>query len=77
MGRLPILAGTGQENSEKINAILNDIARNGASKGIGKPEPLKYRKGWSRRIDDKNRIVYEVDENGNVLISTCRTHYGQ
>ena len=30
--------------------------------GIGKPEPLKYDLSgfWSRRIDKKNRIIYEV-----------------
>ena len=32
--------------------------------GIGKPEPLKYDLSgfWSRRIDDKNRIIYEVKQ---------------
>ena len=28
---------------KKINALLEDIRRNGAMKGTGKPEPLKYR----------------------------------
>ena len=41
----------------KINKIIKDIERNGISEGIGKPEPLKYREGWSRRIDEKNRLV--------------------
>ncbi len=35
-------------------------------KGIGKPEPLKYRSGYSRRIDDANRLVYEIDELQNI-----------
>ena len=30
--------------------------------GIGKPEALKYRKGFSRRIDETNRLVYAIDE---------------
>lgn len=38
---------------KKINALVKDIERNGLSEGIGKPEPLKYRKAWSRRIDRK------------------------
>ena len=59
----------------KINKLVKDIERNGLSEGIGKPEPLRYRKGWSRRIDEKNRLVYDMDENGNILIASCRGHY--
>ncbi len=59
----------------KINKLVKDIERNGLSKGIGKPEPLRYRKGWSRRIDEKNRLVYDIDESGNILIASCRDHY--
>ncbi len=29
---------------EKINALIKDIERNGVAKGIGHPEPLRYRK---------------------------------
>ena len=60
---------------KKINALLADIQRNGAMQGIGKPEPLKYRPGYSRRIDDKNRLVYEIDELQNIVILSCRGHY--
>ncbi len=35
---------------KKINDLIQDIQRNGFSSGIGKPEPLKHRKAWSRRI---------------------------
>ena len=59
----------------KINKLVKDIERNGLSEGIGKPEPLRYLKGWSRRIDEKNRLVYDMDENGNILIASCRGHY--
>ncbi len=60
---------------KKINELVKDIERNGVAHGIGKPEPLKYRKGWSRRIDEKNRLVYDVDSGGNLLIAACRGHY--
>ena len=32
--------------------------------GIGKPERLRYELSglWSRRIDEKNRIIYKIDE---------------
>ena len=59
----------------KINKLVKDIERNGLSEGIGKPEPLRYRKVWSRRIDEKNRLVYDIDESGNILIASCRGHY--
>ena len=45
---------------KKINALLEDIKRNGAMQGIGKPEKLKNRPEYSRRIDEVNRLVYEL-----------------
>ena len=58
----------------KINDLIRDIERNGVSQGIGKPEPLRYRTGWSRRIDRENRLVYDIvgDE---LWIIACRGHY--
>lgn len=61
---------------KKINDLIKDIERNGPDKGIGKPEPLKgnLSEFWSRRIDEKNRLVYRVIN--NVLeIVICREHY--
>jgi len=60
---------------KKINELVRDIERNGLSKGIGKPEKLKYREGWSRRIDDCNRLVYDKDAQNNLLIISCKGHY--
>lgn len=60
---------------KRINELVKSIEREGLSKGIGKPEPLKYRKAWSRRIDDFNRLVYDIDENNNLWIIACRGHY--
>ena len=60
----------------RINQLLQDIERNG-HKGIGKPEPLKYREQgwWSRRIDDEHRLIYRIESNGLIHIAYCRTHY--
>lgn len=59
---------------KKINTLIKDIMRN-PFEGNGKPEPLRYSKGyWSRRIDEKNRIVYKVEEN-IVAIVSVRGHY--
>ena len=60
---------------KKINDLIQDIQRNGFSKGIGKPEVLKNRKVWSRRINQEHRLVYIGDENQNLLIITCKGHY--
>ena len=60
---------------KKINELIKDIERNGAAKGIGKPEPLKYRPGWSRRIDEGNRLLYDI-RNGILYVISCKGHYG-
>lgn len=60
---------------KRINQLIKDIERNGLSDGIGKPEPLKYRKAWSRRIDNVNRLIYNFDDDKNLLIIACRGHY--
>ena len=61
---------------KRINELIKDIQRNGLMKGIGKPEPLKGRKEYSRRIDDDaNRLVYTGDEKRNLRIISCKGHY--
>ena len=60
---------------KRINVLIKDIERNGLSVGIGKPESLKYRKGWSRRIDQSNGLIYDSDEKGNLWIISCKGHY--
>ncbi len=60
---------------KKIFSLIKDIQREPFS-GMGKPEPLKYElQGyWSRRITDKHRLVYRVD-NELLIILSCRYHY--
>ena len=60
---------------KKINTLIKDIKRNG-NEGIGKPEPLQHELSgyWSRRIDDKNRLVYKVSDN-QITIVACANHY--
>ncbi|MDE7478785.1 MAG: Txe/YoeB family addiction module toxin [Lachnospiraceae bacterium] len=64
-----------KKTANRIYLLIEDIRRNGAMQGIGKPEPLKYRSGYSRRIDEANRLVYEIDELQNIKIVSCRGHY--
>jgi len=54
--------------------LLKDIQRNGVSKGIGKPEHLRYRKEWSRRIDQANRLIYDIGDDGNLVVISCKGH---
>jgi len=58
----------------KINKLIKDIERNGVNKGIGKPERLKYIDAWSREIDEKNRLLYDII-NGQLALYGCRGHY--
>lgn len=59
----------------KINTLLKDIERNG-NEGIGKPEPLAGDLSgfWSRRINQKDRLIYAL-EMDQIIIIACRYHY--
>ena len=60
---------------KRINNLLKDIDRNGYN-CIGKPEPLKGELSgwWSVRIDEKNRLIFKI-ENEQIKINKCGTHY--
>lgn len=62
---------------KRINQLLQDISRNHYD-GIGKPEALKgsFSGWWSRRIDEKNRLIYRIRE-GQLEIAQCRSHYNE
>ena len=63
----------------RISALIKDIEINGCLTGIGKPEELKYDlAGWySRRIDDKNRLIYRIVDGNSLEISQCKSHYDE
>ena len=63
-----------KKTMKRILQLLKDVDRNGYE-GIGKPEPLKYRPGYSRRIDQTNRLIYDVDTKDNLYIYSCKGHY--
>lgn len=56
--------------------ILNEMQREDPSRGLGKPEPLKHNlKGfWSRRISQKDRLIYKFD-NERIHIFAIGGHY--
>lgn len=68
-----------QTQDKKTLKRINDLieaAKRDPFAGIGKPEPLKYSLSGcrSRRIDETNRLVYQVNDE-ELLIISCRYHY--
>lgn len=60
---------------KNINLLLKEIQRT-PFEGSGKPEPLRgeLSGSWSRRITEKDRLVYEIAD-GTVLVKQCKGHY--
>jgi len=60
---------------KRINMLLRDTMRSPFD-GIGKPEALRENLSgfWSRRINEKHRLVYTIDRDDLVIIA-CRYHY--
>ena len=56
-------------------ALVADIMEH-PFEGIGKPEALKgdLTGYWSRRINDKHRLIYKVEDEFVIIIS-CYGHY--
>ena len=68
--------GQDKKTLRQINKLIADIERNGYD-GLGKPEPLRgdLSGWWSRRIDEKNRLVYRLIDGEAIEISQCKGHY--
>lgn len=59
--------------------LLKEMLRsNDLTQGIGKPEPLKHNLSglWSRRISQKDRLIYRYDET-SIYIFALGGHYDQ
>ena len=63
---------------QKINTFFKEIETN-PREGTGNPEQLKFQKEsefWSRRINKKDRLIYEIiDEDLMVIIIQSLGHY--
>jgi toxin YoeB len=59
----------------KLADLIKECQRD-PFRGTGKPEPMKgdYAGCWSRRITEKDRLVYKVFET-HILILRCNGHY--
>jgi len=66
-----------QKTAERIDELINDILKNGVSKGRGRPEKLKHYKNpvrFSREITKGDRLVYFSDGQALFILS-CKGHY--
>ncbi len=56
--------------------ILKEMLRSDPNSGLGKPEPLKHNLSglWSKRISQKDRLIYKFDEE-YVYIFAIGGHY--
>jgi toxin YoeB len=63
---------------KKISTLLKELAEHPKT-GTGQPEELKYDLSgcWSRRINQKHRLVYSIEETQIIVeILQAAGHYG-
>ncbi|NBX80423.1 MAG: Txe/YoeB family addiction module toxin [Flavobacteriales bacterium] len=66
-----------QATIKKINSIFRDLEEH-PYEGVGQPEELKHNLSglWSRRINQKDRLIYEVEEEiVTVYVISAMGHY--
>jgi toxin YoeB len=77
-GALEDLEAWSTTNHKVLSKIIRLIAETTRTPrtGTGKPERLKHLGGevWSRRITEKDRLVYDIQPD-SVTIIACRFHY--
>jgi toxin YoeB len=77
-GALEDLEAWSTSNPKVLSKIIRLIAETMRSPrtGTGKPERLKQLGGevWSRRITEKDRLVYDIQPDVITIIA-CRFHY--
>ena len=77
-GALEDLEVWSTNNAKTLSKIIRLIAETARTPrtGTGKPERLKHLGGevWSRRITEKDRLVYDI-QSDLITIIACRFHY--
>lgn len=77
-GALEDLEAWSTTNPKVLSKIIRLIAETVRTPrtGTGKPERLKHLGGevWSRRITEKDRLVYDI-KSDVITIIACRFHY--
>lgn len=56
--------------------LLKEMQRNNPEQGTGNPEPLRYELSglWSRRLSQKDRLIYRFDDE-RIYIFAIGGHY--
>ena len=59
----------------RIDKLIDDTTKHPTS-GLGKPEGLRFSLSgfWSRRITQKDRLIYSI-ENDTIVLHQCLGHY--
>lgn len=63
---------------KKVKKIFDELEEHPQT-GVGQPEQLKHNLSgyWSRRINQKDRLIYRIDEAiVTVFIISASSHYG-
>ena len=78
LGTIHRMARAGQKDHKANHQLLKSIDRDGALQGIGKPELMRHDKSglYSRRIDEVNRLVYELNDN-QIIVKSCKKYSNQ
>jgi len=65
-----------KKQHQQLCKILKEMLRNDPTQGLGKPEPLKHQLSglWSRRLSQKDRLVYRFDED-SIFVFAIGGHY--
>jgi toxin YoeB len=71
-----------RENDKKLHKVLcrqlKEMLRGNPAEGTGKPEQLKHKLSglWSRRLSQKDRLIYKYDDQ-YIYIFAIGGHYDQ
>ena len=68
-----------QKLHKALRKLLKEMLRSeDPAVGTGKPEPLKHNLSglWSRRISQKDRLIYRFDDNA-IYVFAIGGHYNQ
>jgi toxin YoeB len=70
------LRETNKNIHKKLFNIIKEMQKGDPTQGTGKPEALKYELAgyYSRRLSDKDRLIYSFDEE-NIYIIAIGGHY--
>ncbi len=72
------LIGKDKKLHKALCKLLKEMMRSDPTSGLGKPEPLKHNLSglWSKRISQKDRLIYKFDDE-YIYVFAIGGHYDQ